>query len=68
MTGPEGGWTQRAAETYEQMVQRHNAELHDLLEWRNELRGAFGLVRLAIGSSVLSALVMLASLWQLASK
>ena len=64
MAGPEGQWQQRPAKTWEQMVLDHEESLHSLEAWRSELRGAFGLVRFALGASVVSGLASIIAIVQ----
>lgn len=45
----------RVLVTEREMLLDHDRKLDDLLAWRSELRGAFALMRIAFGASILSA-------------
>ena len=43
--------------TVAEMLRDHDQKIDSLLDWRSELRGALALMKLAMGASVLSAVV-----------
>jgi hypothetical protein len=45
------------AVTVAEMLRDHDHKIDSLLDWRSELRGALALMKLAMGASVLSAVV-----------
>lgn len=50
-------WDDQPAETVLQMIHRHNDELESLKLWRSELRGAMALIKLTLGTSIISGLL-----------
>lgn len=50
-----------------EMLLDHDAKLDSLLTWRSELRGAFALMKVAFGASILSAIVSILALAQMLS-
>lgn len=46
-----------AALTMREMVLGHDRDIDDLKAWRNELRGAMGLVRITLGASLVSGVL-----------
>ncbi len=65
MAGPESPWSQRPAKTWEQMVLDHDKAIDSLETWRSELRGALGLVRFALGASVVSGIATIIAIVQM---
>ncbi len=57
MTPVDAGVGGGAALTVAEMLRDHDHKLDSLLEWRSELRGALALMKLAMGASLLSAVV-----------
>jgi len=51
-----------SAVTVKQMVLIHDKEIDVLKAWRNELIGAFKLMRIALGTSILSAIISIVAL------
>lgn len=51
-----------AALSVRDMVLAHDRAIDDLTAWRSELRGAFQLVKVTLGVSVISAIVSMAAL------
>jgi len=49
------------------MVLDHDRKIDSLNDWRNEIRGALSLMRLAFGASILSALVSILAVVQMLS-
>lgn len=49
------------------MVLDHDGKLDRLIAWQNEIRGAFGLMKLAFGTSLVSALLSMVALLQMLS-
>ena len=47
------------------MVLDHDGKLDLLLEWRSEIRGALGLMKVAFGASILSAVVSILAVVQM---
>ena len=54
MTPTDGSAT---AVTVAEMLRDHDHNIDSLLDWRSEIRGALALMKLAMGASVLSAVV-----------
>lgn len=50
------------------MVRDHESRLRSVEEWRAELRGAFALMRVAFGASIISAAVSILALADLLSR
>ena len=49
------------------MVLKHEDRIGSLEDWRSELRGAFALVKVAIGASILSAVTSILAIAQMMS-
>jgi hypothetical protein len=50
-------WDDQPAVTMRQMVLRHDADIEALKMWRSELRGAMQLIKITMGTSIISGLL-----------
>jgi hypothetical protein len=51
-----------------QLVQKHDEDIDDLLIWKAELRGAFRLMTLVMGASLISLIVSVVTIITLVSE
>ena len=58
-------WVRESAVSVRDMVLDHDRRLDTLDAWRNELRGAFALMKIALGTSIVSAAVSILALAQI---
>jgi hypothetical protein len=50
-------WDDQPALTVRQMVLRHDQEIEALKMWRSELRGAMQLVKITMGTSIITGIL-----------
>jgi len=53
--------------TEREMLLDHDRKIDSLLAWRSELRGAFALMKVAFGASIVSAAVSIIAVLQMMS-